>query len=130
MPLYESTFIARQDISTADVDKLTERFSGIITANGGKIVKTEYWGLRSLAYKVKKNKKGHYVMLGIEAPSAALKEMERNVGLDEDIIRHLTVRVDEIEKGQSAVMNSNAYDGDSYEKFGAFKHDKELVEAE
>jgi len=130
MPLYESTFIARQDISSADVDKLTERFSGIIAANGGKIVKTEYWGLRSLAYKVKKNKKGHYVMLGIEAPSVAVKEMERNLGLDEDIIRHLTVRVTEIEKGQSAVMNSGAYDGDSYEKFGAFKHDKELVEAE
>jgi len=130
MPLYESTFIARQDISSADVDKLTERFSGIIAANGGKIVKTEYWGLRSLAYKVKKNKKGHYVMLGLDAPAVAVKEMERNLGLDEDIIRHLTVCVTEIEKGQSPIMSSSAYDGDSYEKFGAFKHDKELVEAE
>jgi len=124
MPLYESTFIARQDISSADVDKLTEQFSGIITAGGGKIIKTEYWGLRSLAYKVKKNKKGHYVMLGIEASPAALKEMERNIGLNEDVIRHLTVRVEEIEKSQSPVMTASSYDtNDSYEKFGAYRQE-------
>src|SRR5580658_9894584 len=117
MPHYESTFIARKDISSADVEKLTERFSGIVTANGGKVVKSEYWGLRNLAYKVKKNKKGHYVMLGLDAPSAAVKEMERNLGLHEDIIRHLTVSVSEIDKNQSVIMNSsNSYDNEVYEK--------------
>lgn len=104
MAFYETTFIARRDISTQDVTKLTEQFTGIIAAGGGKVTKTEYWGLRNLAYKVKKNKKGHYVMLGHDAPAAALKELERNMGLNEDVIRTLTVRVEALEEGPSAPM--------------------------
>jgi small subunit ribosomal protein S6 len=107
MALYEATFIARRDISTQDVTKLTDQFSAIITSNGGKVVKSEYWGLRNMAYKVKKNKKGHYVMLGLDAPSAAVKELERNLHLNEDVIRNLTIRVEEIEAGPSAPLKEN-----------------------
>jgi small subunit ribosomal protein S6 len=112
MALYESTFIARRDISAQDVTKLTEQFSTIVTSNGGKVVKSEYWGLRNMAYKVKKNKKGHYVMLGLDAPSAAVKEMERNMRLNEDVIRNLTIRVEEIEKEQSAPLKESTRDYD------------------
>lgn len=104
MPLYESTFVTRQDLSRADVNKITELFSGIVRQQGGKIVKQEYWGLRNLAYRIKKNRKGHYVMLGIDAPHEGVKELERNIGIHEDVIRSLTVRVDAIEEGPSAMM--------------------------
>jgi small subunit ribosomal protein S6 len=110
MPLYESTFIVRQDLSSNDVDKLTETFSKIITDNGGNIVKTEYWGLRTLAYIIKKNRKGHYVMLGIDAPYEAVKEMERRIKLNEDILRNVTIKVDEIDKEASVIMNSRSSD--------------------
>ena len=107
MALYEATFIARRDISAQDVTKLTDQFSSIVTSNGGKVVKSEYWGLRNMAYKVKKNKKGHYVMLGLDAPAAAVKELERNLHLNEDVIRNLTIRVEEIEAGPSAPLKEN-----------------------
>lgn len=107
MALYEATFIARRDISAQDVTKLTDQFSSIVTSNGGKVVKSEYWGLRNMAYKVKKNKKGHYVMLGLDAPAAAVKELERNLHLNEDVIRNLTIRVEEIEQGPSAPLKEN-----------------------
>ena len=104
MPLYESTFIARQDLSRQDITKLTDGFSTIIDQNGGKVVKNEYWGLRSLAYRVNKNRRGHYTMLGIDAPPAALKEMERTMRINEDILRTLTVRVDELDETPSVMM--------------------------
>jgi small subunit ribosomal protein S6 len=107
MPLYESTLIARQDLSRNDITKLTDSLSEIITTGGGKVVKNEYWGLKSLAYKIQKNRKGHYAMLAIDAPVAALKEMERNIHINEDIVRSLTVRVDEIEEGPSAMMQQS-----------------------
>jgi len=107
MPLYESTLIARQDLSRNDITKLTDSLSEIITTGGGKIVKNEYWGLKSLAYKIQKNRKGHYAMLAIDAPVAALKEMERNIHINEDIVRSLTIRVDEIEEGPSAMMQQS-----------------------
>jgi len=110
MSLYESTFVVRQDVSRSDVNKLVDDFSNIITQNGGKIVKHEYWGLRNLAYKIKKNRKGHYVMLGIDAPYDAVKELERNLGLNEDVIRTLTVRVDAIEEGPSAMLQKSGRD--------------------
>ncbi|NDF11767.1 MAG: 30S ribosomal protein S6 [Proteobacteria bacterium] len=110
MPLYESTFIARQDISQADVERLTKEFSSIVETNGGKIVKNEYWGLRNLAYVIQKNKKGHYVFFGLDAPAAAVKEMERKIGLNEDVIRQLTVRVEAISKEPSPVLQNNTYD--------------------
>lgn len=113
MPLYESTFVVRQDVSRADVTKHIETFSAIITQNGGKVVKNEYWGLRNLAYRIKKNRKGHYVMLALDAPFEAVKELERNLGIHEDIIRTLTVRVEAIEEGPSAMMQKSGRDEES-----------------
>ena len=107
MPIYESTFITRQDLSRQDINKLTDGFSTIIEQNGGKVVKNEYWGLRNLAYRIRKNRKGHYAMLGIDAPPAAVKEMERNMRINEDIIRTLTVRVEVLEEGPSAIMQQS-----------------------
>jgi small subunit ribosomal protein S6 len=110
MPLYECTFIARQDLSKQDVTKLAESFAAIIEAGKGKVIKNEYWGLKSLAYKIEKTRKGHYNMLGIDAPAEALKEMERNMRINENIIRVLTVRVDELDATPSVMMNQNRRD--------------------
>jgi small subunit ribosomal protein S6 len=104
MPFYEHVFLARQDLATAQVDALTEGFSKIIADGNGRIAKTEYWGLRSIAYRIKKNRKAHYVQLDIDAPAAAIAELERQVALNEDILRYMTVRVDELEAGPSAMM--------------------------
>lgn len=106
MPFYENVFIARQDVTTAQVEGLTELFSGIVTANGGNVTKKEYWGLKSLSYRVRKNRKGHYTLLNIDAPAAAVIEMERQMRIHEDVLRQLTVRVDELEEGPSAMMQS------------------------
>lgn len=106
MALYECVFIARQDISSAQVDALIDTFTNIIQENDGQVAKKESWGLRSLAYRIKKNRKGHYVLLDLDAPSPAVLEMERNMRLNEDVIRYMTVRVDELEEGPSAVMQS------------------------
>ena len=108
MPLYESTIIARQDMSRADVTKITDSFITIIEKLGGKVVKNEYWGLKSFAYKINKARKGHYAMLGIDAPTEAIKEMKRNIGINEDIVRSLIVRVDEMEEGPSVMMQQNS----------------------
>jgi small subunit ribosomal protein S6 len=104
MPLYEHVFIARQDAAEAQVEQITEHLKGIITAGGGNVTKQEYWGLRSLTFKIKKNRKGHYVLLNINAPWAAVAELERQIKLNEDIIRHLTIRVEELEEGPSSGM--------------------------
>ena len=106
MPLYECVFIARQDISSSQVEGLVGQFSNIVEESGGKVANTEMWGLRNLAYRIKKNRKGHYVMLNLDAPSAAVQEMERNMRLNEDVIRYLTIRVDELEEGPSIVMQA------------------------
>lgn len=108
MPLYESVYIARQDVSATQVEALTEGFTTIITENGGKVTKTEYWGLKSFAYRIKKNRKGHYVLMNIDAPAAAVAEMERLMGLNEDVLRTLTLRMDVLEEGPSAMMQSRA----------------------
>ena len=104
MPLYEHVFLARQDLAQAQVDALAENATKIITDNGGKIAKTETWGLRSLAYRIAKNRKAHYVMLDIDAPAPAMAELERQTGINEDVIRYMTIRVDAHEKGPSAMM--------------------------
>jgi small subunit ribosomal protein S6 len=104
MALYESTFITRQDLSRQDVSKIADSLGAIIEQGGGKIVKNEYWGLKNLAYKINKHRKGHYNMLAIDAPAAALHEMERNMRINEDIVRTLTIRVDAIEEGPSVQM--------------------------
>lgn len=107
MPLYEHVFLARQDLAQNQVEALTEALSQVIVDNGGKVAKNEYWGLRNLAYRIKKNRKGHYVMLNLDAPAPAIFELERQVGLNEDIIRYQTIRVDELEEGPSAMMRRN-----------------------
>ncbi len=106
MPLYECVFIARQDISAPQVEALVEAFSGVITEQGGTVVKQEYWGLRNLAYRIKKNRKGHYVMFNLDSPPAAVHEMERQMHLNEDVLRFLTLRIDEVEEGPSVVMQN------------------------
>ncbi len=111
MSLYESVFIARQDVSAAQVDTLADGFTKIIQDQGGKVTKKEYWGLRNLSFRIKKNRKGHYVLFNLEAPAAAVTEMERNMRINEDIIRFLTVRVEELEEGPSAVMQSKGREG-------------------
>jgi small subunit ribosomal protein S6 len=104
MPCYESVFIARQDISATQTEGLTETFSKIISDNGGSIVGTESWGLRTLTYRMKKNRKGHYVMLNIDAPAPAVHEMERQMRINEDVLRYMTIRVDGFEDGPSVMM--------------------------
>jgi small subunit ribosomal protein S6 len=111
MPLYENIFIARQDISGAQVDSLADGFTQLITDNGGEVKKREYWGLRNLAYRMRKNRKGHYVLLNLDAPPAAVAELERTMRINEDVIRYLTIRVDALEEGPSVVMQSRGRDG-------------------
>lgn len=123
MALYETTFIARQDISTQDVEKLTQNFSNVIAQNGGKVVKTEYWGLRSLAYIIKKNRKGHYVMLGVDAPFAAVQELERLMGYNEDVLRSLTIRVNTIEEEPSPMMSNRGNADDSQDQLSSNAND-------
>ena len=108
MALYEHVFIARQDISASQVESITAEFTKIIEDNDGKIEKNEYWGLKNLAYKIKKNRKGHYVLLNIDAPHAAIAEMERNIRLNEDVMRFMTIRVEEHEEGPSVVLRSKS----------------------
>ena len=108
MPLYESVYIARPDISATQVETLTGEFSKIIEDNGGKIAKDEYWGLKSLAYRIKKNRKGHYSLMNIDCPADALNEMERNMRLNEDVIRYMSIRVDEHEEGPSVMMQNKS----------------------
>ncbi|MDF0541483.1 30S ribosomal protein S6 [Sphingobium sp. H39-3-25] len=110
MALYEHVFLARQDLAQAQVDALAETATKIIEDNDGKVTKTETWGLRSLAYKIAKNRKAHYVMLNIDAPAGVVAELERQTQINEDIIRYMTVRVDELEAGPSAMMRKQERD--------------------
>jgi small subunit ribosomal protein S6 len=104
MPLYEHVFLARQDLAQAQVDALAENATRIVTENGGTVVKTETWGLRSLAYRISKNRKAHYVLLDIEAPPGVVAELERQTQINEDVIRYMTIKVDAHEAGPSAMM--------------------------
>jgi small subunit ribosomal protein S6 len=106
MALYETVFIARQDISSAQTEALAQTFSQMIADNGGEVSKTEHWGLKTLAYRMNKNRKGHYVLFNISAPPAAVLEMERNMRISEDVLRYLTIRVDEHETEPSAMMQN------------------------
>ena len=106
MPLYESTFIARPDISSQQVDGLAEQFREILKEAGGEVAKTEYWGLRSLAYRIKKNRKGHYYFMNIDAPPDAIAAMERTMRINEDVIRYLTVRVEEHDPNPAPLTQS------------------------
>ncbi|MES0808347.1 30S ribosomal protein S6 [Roseibium sp. SCPC15] len=110
MPLYEHVFLARQDVSTQQVEQLVEQFKGLIEGAGGSVGKVESWGLRTLAYRIKKNRKAHYTLMNIDAPHAAVAEMERQMGLNEDVLRFMTFRVDELDEEQSAMMQKRDRD--------------------
>ncbi|HWB46884.1 MAG TPA: 30S ribosomal protein S6 [Hyphomicrobiaceae bacterium] len=110
MPLYEHVFLARQDISQAQVEALTKEYSQIIEEAGGRVGKTEYWGVKSLAFKLKKNRKAHYTLMNLTASPAAIAEMERRMGLSTDVIRFLTIRVDEHESEPSIQMRKSDRD--------------------
>jgi small subunit ribosomal protein S6 len=106
MPLYENVFIARQDISGAQAEALADQFTQLIADQGGEVKKREYWGLRNLAYRMNKNRKGHYVLFNIDAPAPAIAELERTMRINEDVLRYLTVRVNELDENPSAVMQN------------------------
>ena len=108
MPLYEHTVIARPDLSAQQAQALADTFGEVLTAQGGKVAKVEYWGLRNLAFRVRKNRKGHYLYLNVDAPAAAVTELERTERINEDVLRYLTVRVDRLEEGPSAVMQAKS----------------------
>ena len=110
MALYEHVFLARQDISAQQVDALTEQYKALIAAGGGKVTKTEYWGLKSLTYRIKKNRKAHYVLMDIDAPAAAVHEIERQMRINEDILRYMTIAVEKHEEGASAMMQKRDRD--------------------
>jgi small subunit ribosomal protein S6 len=119
MPLYEHVFLARQDLGTQQVDELTAQFKGIVEQMGGSVAKAEYWGVKSLSYRLQKNRKAHFTLLNVDAPAAALAEVERQQRLSEDVLRYLTIRVDELEEGPSAMMRKSDRDerrGDRFDR--------------
>ena len=118
MPLYEHVFLARQDASAQQVEELTATIKGVIEQMGGKVEKTENWGLRSLTYRMNKNRKAHYTLLNIDAPAAVVSEIERLERINEDVIRYLTVRVEELEAGPSAVLRKSDRDDRRDERRG------------
>ena len=118
MAFYENVFIARQDITQAQVDALADQFTQILKDRGRDVTKREYWGLRTMAYRIKKNRKGHYVLLNISAPADAVQEMERNMRLNEDVLRHLTIRVETLEEAPSAMMQRRDERGERGDRWG------------
>src|SRR6201982_3967116 len=125
MPLYEHVFLARQDASAQQVEELTTQMTGIVEQAGGKVTKTENWGVRSLTYRMNKNRKAHFVLLNIDAPSSAIAEIERQEGISEDVIRYLSVRVEEHEEGPSAMMRKADRDRERDDRGGGFRGDRE-----
>ena len=110
MPLYEHIFLSRQDVSAQQVEDLTKTYTDLLAENGGKVAKSEYWGVKSLSYRINKNRKAHYTLLNIEAPANAVAEMERQMRINEDVLRFMTIRVDEHEEAPSVMMQKR--DGD------------------
>ena len=110
MALYEHVFLARQDLSQAQVDQLAATATEIVEQNDGKVTKTETWGLKNLAYKIDRNRKAHFVLLNIEGPGSVVEELERQTRINEDVIRYMTIRVDEPEEGPSVMMRKNERD--------------------
>ena len=110
MPIYENVFIARQDVTVAQVEGLVENFEKVITDGGGSVPKKENWGLKTLAYKIKKNRKGHYILMNLDAPANAVHEMERQMRINEDVLRYITIKVDELEEGPSVMMRGRDRD--------------------
>ena len=110
MPLYECVLIARNDVTQQQVESVADTIAAQLEGEGGSVKKREYWGLRSLAYRIKKNRKGHYMLLGLDAPPASINEMERQLGLNEDVLRFMTIRVDEITEEPSAILSRKSDD--------------------
>ena len=118
MPLYEHIYLARQDVSPQQVEEMTNTLTEVLTQGGGKVTKNEYWGLKSLSYRIKKNRKAHYSLLNIDAPAPAVAEMERQMRINEDILRFMTVRVDELEEGPSAMLQKRDRDDERSDRPG------------
>jgi small subunit ribosomal protein S6 len=110
MALYEHIFLCRQDVTSEQVAALAEQFSNVITNNGGAIKKSEYWGVKTLTFRIRKNRKAHFSLLNIDAPAAAIAEMERQMSINEDVVRHLTIRVEAHEDGPSAMLQKKERD--------------------
>jgi small subunit ribosomal protein S6 len=125
MPLYEHVFLARQDVSTQQVEELTAQFTGIIEQMGGKVEKNEYWGVKSLSYRMRKNRKAHMTLLNVDAPAPALAELERQERINEDVLRYLTIRVDEHESEPSAMMRKADRDRERDERRGDRRRDRD-----
>jgi small subunit ribosomal protein S6 len=125
MPLYEHVFLARQDVSAQQVEELTAQLTGVLEQLGGKVTKLEQWGVKSLSYRVRKNRKAHFTFMNVDAPSAALSEIERQERLNEDVLRYLTIRVDEHEEGPSAMMRKSDRDRDRDDRGGGGFRDRD-----
>jgi small subunit ribosomal protein S6 len=121
MPLYEHVFLTRQDASAQQVEDLSAQLKGVIEQLGGKVTKTEQWGIKSLSYRLRKNRKAHFTLFNVDGPSAALNEIERQERLSEDVVRYLTVRVDEHEEGPSAMMRKVDRDRERDDRGGGFR---------
>ena len=125
MPLYEHVYLGRQDLSQQQVEELTAQYKGVVEQMGGKVAKVEYWGVKSLTYRIRKNRKAHFTLMNVEAPSAALVEVERQEHINEDVLRAMTVRVDEHEAGPSAMMRKADRDRDRDERRGERRRDRD-----
>jgi small subunit ribosomal protein S6 len=125
MPLYEHVYLARQDITAQQADDMTAQYKNVIEQMGGKVTKTEYWGVKSLAYRIRKNRKAHFTLLNVDAPPAALAEIERQERLNEEVLRYLTIRVNTHEDGPSAMMRKADRDRDRDERRGERRRDRE-----
>lgn len=121
MPYYETVFIARQDLTEAQVKEITKGFEDIITKDGGTVHKTEFWGLKSFAYRINKARKGHYVLLETDTAPAALHEMERQMRLHEDVVRHMTIREEKLSEGPSIMMDKGGRDDDKKKTYNKDK---------
>jgi len=125
MPLYEHVVLARQDASAQQVEELTAQLKGVIEQMGGKVTKTEQWGVKSLSYRLRKNRKAHFTFMNLDVPPAVINEIERLERLNEDVLRYLTVRVDELEEGPSAMMRKSDRDRDERGDRGGFRGDRD-----
>ena len=124
MPLYEHVFLARQDVTSQQVEEMTAQYKTLLEGQGGQVAKTEYWGVKPLAYRIKKNRKAHYSLLNIDAPAPAVAEMERQMRINEDILRFMTVRVDELEEGPSAMLQKRDRDDERSDRPGGPRGDR------
>jgi len=124
MPLYEHVYLARQDLSAQQVEELTNQLSAVVDQMGGKVSKAEYWGVKSLTYRIRKNRKAHMTLFNLDAPAAAINEIERQERLNEDVLRYLTIRVEELEEGPSAMMRKADRDREDRDERGGRRDDR------